>query len=164
MTKVIFGLFLIISVFGFQINSCDLGKKSSDDKIKFGPDKFTSLAVFFKKESTRKQIESFYNDVISVPHPEGRGYYLPDGVVLQYQIRNGDYEGVGITFSTKATPAQREKLKRAIEESPIVYKVYENVVPNEINDLPGVKKEETNKIPDTRPAKELKNVVTNSNS
>jgi hypothetical protein len=103
--------------------------------IEFGPDKFTSLAVFFKKEATREQIETFYKDVISVSRPDLRGQELPEGVALRYQIRNGDYEGVGITFSKDATSEQREQLKRAVESSPIVYKIYENVVPNEIKDL-----------------------------
>jgi hypothetical protein len=127
--------FLTVSLLAFQSNSCITNKKSSDEMIKFGPDKFTSLVIFFRKEATREQIETFYNDVISVSRPELRGYDLPEGVVLKYQIRNGGYEGVGITFSTDATPEQREKLKKAIESSPIIFRVYENVVPNEIKDL-----------------------------
>jgi len=100
--------------------------------IKFGSDKFTSLAVFFKKEATREQIDAFYKDVISVSCPDDSEQALPEGVALRYQIRNGGYEGVGITFAKDATLEQREQLKRAIESSPIVYKVFENVVPNEI--------------------------------
>ena len=132
MTKAIFIFFLMISSLVFQLNSC---RKSSDDETKFGPNEPTSLVIFFNKETNREQIESFYRDVISVRRPNLKGYDLPDGVALQYQIRNGDYEGVGITFSTDATLEQREKLKKAIKESPIVYKVYENAVPNEIKDL-----------------------------
>jgi hypothetical protein len=135
MMKPIIVFSLIISLLGFQFNSCDRSKKSSDERVKFGPDKFTSLVVFFKKEATREQIETFYKDVISAYRPNLKGYDLPDGVALRYLIRNGDYEGVGITFSTDATPEQREQLKKAVKESPIVYRVYENVVPNEIKDL-----------------------------
>jgi hypothetical protein len=46
-----------------------------------------------------------------------------------------DYDGGVINFSKNATLEQREKLKKTIEESPIVYKVYEHVVPSEIQDL-----------------------------
>ncbi len=130
-----FVFFLTVSLLGFQSDACNTSKKSSDEMIKFGPDKFTSLVVFFKKEATREQIETFYNNVVSVSRPDLKGHDLPEGVALQYQVKNGEYEGVGITFSTDATPEQREKLKKAIESSPIVYKVYENVVPKEINDL-----------------------------
>lgn len=164
MTKITFTIALLISFFGFQMNSCSPINNSNNEMIHTGPDKFTSLVVFFKKEATREEIENFYNHVISVPRPDRRGRNLPDGVALQYLVRNGDHEGVGMTFSTEATPEQREKLKKAIEESPIVYKVYENVVPNEIKDLPGAKKEEPNKTPDTRPIKEPTNSVINSNS
>ena len=130
-----FIIFLVIPLFGLQVNSCNTDKNSDNKMIHFGPDKFTSLVIFFKKDATRQQIETFYNDVISVRRPDLKGYDLPDGVALRYLIKNGDYEGVGITFSTDATPEQREKLKKAIRESPIVYKVYENVVPSEIKNL-----------------------------
>ncbi|MGH9946913.1 MAG: hypothetical protein ACRD6X_06930 [Pyrinomonadaceae bacterium] len=134
MTKSLIVFSLMLSLFGFQVRSCDSERKS-DEMIKFGPDKFTSIVVFFKKETTTEQKEAFENTVISKPHPEGKGHDLPDGVVLSYFIRNGDYEGYGLTFSTDATPRQREQLKKAINESSIVYKVYEDVVPNEIKDL-----------------------------
>lgn len=126
-------ILLAILLLGVQLNSCS-GKNSSNEITPFGPNELTGLVIFFKKGTTREQIETFYEDVVSVPRPD-KGYDLPDGVALRYSIRNGDYEGVGITFSTDATPEQREKLKQAIKGSPVVYKVYENVVPNEIKDL-----------------------------
>lgn len=70
-----------------------------------------------------------------MPRPDLGGHDLPDGVAVQYLVRNADYEGVGITFSTDATLEQREQLKKAIGSSPIVYKVFENIVPDEITDL-----------------------------
>lgn len=127
--------FLLFSILGFQANSCNTKSESNNEMIKFGPAKFTNLAIFFKKGTSSEQIEGFYKTVISVSRLDNKGYDLADGVALQYQIRNGGYDGVGITFSTDATQEQREKLKKAIKESPIVYKVYENVIPNEINDL-----------------------------
>ena len=50
-------------------------------------------------------------------------------------IRNSDFEDYAINFSKDATPEQRKRLKKAIEVSPIVYRVYEDIVPNEIKDL-----------------------------
>lgn len=131
MMKTIFLIFFIVSLFGFQLNSCS----SNDEMIEFGPNNVTNLVVFFNKYTDRKQIENFYKDVISVSRSDGRGHNLPKGVALQYQIKKGDYEGVGINFSNDATLEQREKLKKAVENSPIVYKVYVNIVPSKIKDL-----------------------------
>ena len=100
-----------------------------------GPNDPTDLVFFYKKDATYEQKELFQNTVIHKPHPEGRGFDLQDGVIDLFIVRNSSYEGYGINFSKNATPEQREKLKKAIEGSPIVYKVYENVVPNKIKDL-----------------------------
>ena len=124
-----------VLMLGFQSTSCS-NHDSSDEMIHVGPDKLTSLVVFFKKDATRENIETFNNEVISVWRPDIKGRYdLPPGVAVSYSLRNGGYEGVGITFSTDATPEQRNSLKSDIKESPLVYKVYENVVPSEIQDL-----------------------------
>lgn len=97
-----------------------------------GPEDRNDLVFFYRKDATYEQKEHFQNTVTHKPHPEGKGYYLQDGVIDLFIVRNSDFEGYAINFSKNATPEQREKLKRAIESSPIVYKVFENVVPNEI--------------------------------
>ncbi len=43
--------------------------------------------------------------------------------------------GIAVSFSTESTPNQRVELNKRIKESPIVYRVYENVAPSEIKDL-----------------------------
>ena len=112
-------------VFGLQINSCN--QKGDDKLVELGgPAKRTNVVVFFKKETTNEEMNAFWQNVLKT-----EAYKL----ALQFRIINNSYEGVGVNFSTDATPEQRERLKKAIKESPIVYKVYENVVPNEIKDL-----------------------------
>lgn len=131
-------IFTIICGFLFQLLSCGY-PETPMIKLK-GPEDKNDLVFFYRRDATYEQKELFQNTVIHKLDPNGRGYYLHDGVIDLFLVRNSDYEGYAINFSKDATPEQREQLKKAIESSPIVYRVYENVVPNEIKDL-----EEANK-------------------
>jgi len=118
----------------FQVTSCT--NQTEKQVVKWGgPDKATALLFFFKKDTTHEQIEDFNNKLLSEPHPQGKGYYMLAGIAYQFSLKEAGYEGMGINFSTDATPELIEQLKNNIQESPIVYKVYENIVPSEIKDL-----------------------------
>lgn len=104
--------------------SCD--RSGSEKLIPFGQDHRSSLVVFFKIGTTHEQIEAFNNDVVNV-----ETYAL----ALRYRLSNGKFVGVAVDFSTKTSTEQREELKKKVQESPIVHKIYENVIPKEINDL-----------------------------
>ena len=118
----------------FQATSCT--HRPAEKWVKMtGPNDPVSLVFFFKKGTTYEQKESFDKTVITYPHPKGKGYYLQDGIAGRFNVVNSGYEGYAIQFSTDATHEQRERLKKNIRESPIVYKVYENVAPSEIKDL-----------------------------
>ena len=118
----------------FQITSCTR-QTEKEAVVLGGPDKATELVVFFKKDATLEQIDDFNNKVLSKPNPQGKGYYMLDGIAFQFSLIEDGYKGMGINFSTDATPELKEQLKKSIQQSPIVYKVYENVVPSEIKDL-----------------------------
>lgn len=141
MIRISFLCFLLGFSFGFQTNSCNPTKPTDNanneygEMTKIGPGESTSLVLFYKKGTTHDQIELFEANVTSVPRLDNRGRDLPEGVVSTYSVRNRDYEGMGINFRPNATLEQREKLKKAIEDSPIVYKIYENVTPDTIKDL-----------------------------
>lgn len=124
-----------------------------------GPDDVNDLVLFYKKDATYEQKEFFQNNVIHKPHPEGLGYELQDGVIDLFSIRADDYEGYAINFASKAGAERRATLKKAIESSPVVFRVYENVVPNQISDLPGKKSQGLDQTPDRRDAKELKSPI-----
>jgi hypothetical protein len=161
--KVCLILLGFVMSFFLQTSSCNQRENSPIIKSK-GPSDKVELVFFYKKSASYEEIQFFENDILHKPRPDGRGNDSQAGVLGEFFVRNSDYEGHAVEFYPNATPEQRENLKNVIKESPVVYKVYENVVPNEINDLPEAKKEEPNKTPDTRPAKEPKNVVTDSNS
>jgi hypothetical protein len=102
-----------------------------------GPKQYASLVLFFRTDASRQQVTEFHDEILSKPSPYGpnTGLDLPDGVAGEFNIRNNGYEGFGISFSTDATPEQRDLLERRIKESPIVYRVYKGVIPSQIHDL-----------------------------
>lgn len=126
-------IFIIICGFLFQQISCGY-PETTMRKLK-GPEDRNDLVFFYRKDATYEQKELFQNAVLHKPVPNGKGYYLQDGVIDLFIVRNSDYEGYVINFSKAATQEQREQLKKVIKESAIVYRVYENIVPNEIKDL-----------------------------
>jgi hypothetical protein len=131
-TFLIFPMILLVSL--FYSSSCNYRKDDPIVKWK-GPNDKVELVFFYKKSASYEEKQFFENNILHKPHPQGKGYDLQEGVSGEFFVRNSGYEGHAIEFYLNATPEQRERLKTAIESSPIVYRVYENVVPNQIQDL-----------------------------
>lgn len=117
----------------FQLTSCGY-PETPMVKLK-QPNDRVELLFFYKKGTSYEEKQFFENNILHKTDPNGRGYYSQEGVSGEFFVRNSDYEGHAIEFYPNALPEQRDKLKKAIESSPIVYKVFENVVPNQIQDL-----------------------------
>ena len=100
------------------------------------PDVNGNLVVFFKKETTSDEIFEFGRTVIGIPSPNSNtGYSSHPGMMTVVRVIVNGFEGESINFKPNATEEQRAFVKKRILESPIVYKVYENVVPSRIKDL-----------------------------
>jgi hypothetical protein len=111
---------IVFLTLGFQSEGCSHRK---DDKRVIGPSQPVSLAIYFKKGTTNDEVNSFWENVLRIEE-----YNL----AVAFRIIKDDYEGVAVSFSTKTTSEQREQLIKAVKESPIVYKVFENVVPSDV--------------------------------
>ena len=123
---IIAGLSLLISSCGYP--------ETPMVKLK-GPNDKVELVFFYKKGMSYEEKQFFENNILHKPDPDGKGYNLQQGVAGEFLVRTSDYEGYAIEFYPNTSLEQCEQLKKAIELSPVVYKVYENVVPNEIKDL-----------------------------
>lgn len=139
-------------------------QKANDEMITISPDQKSDIVIFFKKGTKNEEINYFLDNVAGRQRPDGRGTEFLNGMQSQFQIRNQDYEGFAIELRDNATKEERENILKAVNSSPLVYKVFENVVPNEIV-LDPVKakqeKEELEKLKnDNRPKKTV--VITNS--
>jgi hypothetical protein len=110
--------------------------KSVTETRPIGPDLTADLLIYFNINSSQEQINAFQKAVLSRPHPEGRGEYLPPGVRTLLAIGPVEgHEGFAITFFRDATSEQRQELLRAIKSSSLVYKVLENRAPDSVKTL-----------------------------
>jgi hypothetical protein len=105
-----------------------------EQMVSIGPDVRHDLVIFFKVDSTHDEIESFWTEVLSYPTQGGHWHRPGVGRVLRSQAVEG-HESVAVAFFPNATNAEREDVKSRIYSSPIVYKVIENVVPQDIKKL-----------------------------
>lgn len=112
-----------------QVQSCNKDKQEEVTEF-FNIDSKVELLFFYKKEATYEQRKYFDENILM--KPVKGGHWVRDGVQTVFGIDKNGYEGFGITFRPNATKEQREDIKKRLEESPIVYKVFENVVPNEV--------------------------------
>lgn len=100
------------------------------------PNGVANLVIVYKKEATNEQIEYFLGNVLAHPRADGRGEELLPAIGLQVRLRNIDgYEATAIAYHSYATPEQRNEVKRAALSSPIVYKIFEDVVPSQIKKI-----------------------------
>jgi hypothetical protein len=76
---------IVSLILGLQLSTCDQRKK--EKIIEWGgPDKTTHLVIFFKKDSSYEQIEDFNKNVLSRPHPQGKGYYMLEGIAFSVSL------------------------------------------------------------------------------
>jgi len=135
MPRIIIVVFAIAFIFILQI-SCNQRNKAEDTMIEMSPDVNGNLVVFFKKETTSDEIFEFARTVVGIPNPNNNtGHASLPGMMTKVRIIVNGYEGESINFKPNATEEQRAFVKKRVLESPIVYKVYENVVPSKIKDL-----------------------------
>jgi hypothetical protein len=91
-----------------------------------GPDKQVSMVVYFTSGTDHDAIESFWENTL---HPG------ENKLAMVFLTSKQDHLGVAFTFSNQTTQEQRAALRRTVTESPIVYRVFENVNPDEIENL-----------------------------
>ena len=113
-----------------QAQSC--GRDQEVKKI-FTLDSKVELIFFFRKDIQREERDKFYENALN--RPVAGGYWPRDGVKSTFGIDRDGYEGFGITFQEDATKEQKDEIKKLLKESPLIHKVYENVIPNQIGDL-----------------------------
>ncbi|HEX8249047.1 MAG TPA: hypothetical protein VF599_12790 [Pyrinomonadaceae bacterium] len=124
------GGFLILIALLSLLFSCR--QQVNDEWIVSNPDLKVSIVFYFKKGTTNDEINYFHDNVVGRQRDDGRGTDFLDGMQVKFQVRNQDYEGYAIDLRKNVTQEERENILQAINSSPLIYKVFENVVPNEI--------------------------------
>jgi len=111
-----------LMIIGLHVGGCR--QREDDNRVEWGgPSKRTDLLIFFKQDTSNAEVNAFLQNVLNMEAYE---------VAFRFRVIRDGHEGVGVNFSTDATAEQREQLKRNVSLSPIVHRVYEDVVPNEV--------------------------------
>lgn len=126
-------------------------------KVEMSPDVPAELVFFFKKGTDWKDILEFQKTVIGIPDPHGYGYSSLPGMMTVVKVYVDGFEGEAINFQPSATEEEIAFVKKRVSESPLIYKIYENVIPNEITDLNPSRKGD--KIVEPSPGKPKKFVI-----
>jgi len=135
MTRIIIVSLIFLFVSSLQF-SCSQRNKVDDRINVMSPDVGGELVFFFKKGATSDEIFEFGRTVTGIPSPNSNtGFSDLPGIMTGVRIIVSGYEGESINFKPDATEEQKAFVKKRMSESPLVYKVYENVVPNQIKDL-----------------------------
>ncbi len=124
MRKLILISYLAFTLLG--VTSCKAQVSDTWDE-RDGPAERTHLVVLFIEGATEDEIREFSSMLL----PDNNTYR----VGVYFRIRKTNREGLGINFLSTATDTKKKELIGKIEQSKIFYKLYENVVPNEIPDL-----------------------------
>jgi hypothetical protein len=127
------GLFVVISVGCAALNPFH----RDTETVKVGPGEWHSLVVYFKVGVTDEQVNSFMDNILSEPRSDGRGEDFKQGIGEYIGLSPGQahgHQGFAITFYKNTSPEQRSRIIESIKSNPLVYKVFENVAPNDIKE------------------------------
>lgn len=150
--KIILIVTICFTSFGFQLRGC----QPQDYRINvMSPDVKAELVFFFKKGTDWKEILEFQRTVTGIPNQNGSGFSDLPGIMTGVKIDINGFEGEAINYQPSATEEQKAFVKKRVSESPLVYRVYENVIPNQIKDLPS-QSQETNSVPDLKKSERKK--------
>ena|SRR5437867_8629338 len=128
-----FRAFVSVVGLALSLSACN---RADERMYPIGPDVTADLIVYFKTDATHDQIEGFWQNVLSYPDPNGRGYYHRPGVgMLGRTPAIEGHEGIAINFFSNATDRERADLRHGIDASPFVFSVLENVAPDKVTTL-----------------------------
>ena len=102
-----------------------------DPMVRFGPEVEANIVIVFTESATDDQISDFVATVLSTPHAGGGHEHRP-GLGSLLKVRVGAHDGYAIRFVADATPEQVATITRLISRSPVVWRVYRNVAPENI--------------------------------
>lgn len=100
--------------------------------VRFGPEVQASYVVLFKDDATDQQIFEFVTNVLSTPDPRGGHAHMPGlGSLLKVEVDG--YDGYALQFQSEAKEGEIAAIKKRVKFSPIVFRTYEDLAPDQIN-------------------------------
>ena len=113
---------LLLAAYLSQMVGCTPKPQEPEEPLRpFGPQ--VSMVVYFKSGTDNAAMNSFSEQTL-------RGG--ENKLALVFDTSKPGHRGVALTFSTETTPEQRDALRKAVRQSPIVYQVFENVILDDV--------------------------------
>lgn len=123
---------LSVPLVALALIACSNTQDQSNVMIKMGPDQQADLVYLFKEGTTWQQILEFQRTVTGIPNETGTGYASLPGEMSAVAVRVRGHDAEAITFKPNATHQEKDFYKSRVLESPLIYEVYENVIPSRI--------------------------------
>ncbi len=105
--------------------------------VHFGPDVRSSLVVYYETGASQKEISHFQDVQLYQTRPDGHGKDLKPGIRTFLRLipshDHGHY-GFALNLDPRMRPEERESLISSLSTSPLVFKVFRDVIPNSIPD------------------------------
>ncbi len=104
--------------------------------VPIGPDVKADLVIFLKVDASHDEIETFWEQTLSTKSE--KGHWPRPGIrdIMRLFAVQG-HEAIAVTFFPNATQTQRDDIRARVKSSSIVYKVMEDVVPQDIKSIEG---------------------------
>lgn len=106
---------------------------TSRGKVRVGPEVKAGLVIVFNAGTTDQQVNEFWRTVLEVPDQSARGYRFRDGILSTLKVPPIEgHQALTVQFHDDATQAQKEEIKKRIKDSPLVFRVFEDIAPTEV--------------------------------
>jgi hypothetical protein len=123
-------LFLILII--SQISSCGRQPESRMVELK-GPEEKKDIVFFYNKNVSHQEQQDFQNNTFY--RSTENGYQVILRISSWMRVENSGYIGFSIEFREEATAEHKAEAIRLLKASPLIYRVYENIAPNDIKAL-----------------------------
>mgnify|MGYP000312408591 CR=1 FL=1 len=101
----------------------------------FGPQVRTNLLIFFNEETSNDSTEEFWYQMFMLPDPRG-GFQMQDGICRIGRAASiQEHQAISVDFCRNITPAQKDEIMARVRASPIVFKIFEDVIPAEVKEI-----------------------------
>lgn len=100
--------------------------------IRMGPDVSADVAYLFKQDVKWDEILEFERSVLGKPQASRTSFQSHPSTMSMVTVTVRGHESHAVIFKPTATDDEKADFKRRVIESPLIYAVYENVIPSRI--------------------------------
>lgn len=96
------------------------------------PEGKANLVVVFRQGLAQQEINEFLDQELQIAAEDG-GEWLRPGVDAIVKTSVDGYSAYAVVLDPSASPQEREAIREGVKSSPYVYRVFENVAPEDID-------------------------------